>query len=113
MPEYLKNSEFLKEVVLCKKTSTLSPRVIVMFQLIATESNKRLKYKDPMDREDCIAQAMEDLIKYWERFDPAKSNNAFAYFSQIAKNGFAKGWNKLHPEDAGPKVSLSDFSYNF
>jgi DNA-directed RNA polymerase specialized sigma subunit len=112
VPEYLKPSELLKEVISCKQAGKLSNRLLEMFELIAKNSNKRLKYRDPMDKEDCISQAMEDLIKYWDRFDPDLSKNAFAYYSQIAKNGFAKAWNKMHPKEA-PRVSLSDLPYNF
>ena len=73
--------------------------------------------KDPEDREDCMSFAMEDLVRYWNRFDPAKSNNPFAYYTQIAKNGFAKGWKKLHPPKALKTIPFSyitgnDNSYN-
>jgi DNA-directed RNA polymerase specialized sigma subunit len=114
MPYYVKNSELLKEVISSKENGKLSDRAVAMFILIATESNKKLKYKDPMDREDCISAALEDLIRYWDRFDPAKSNNAFAFFSQIAKHGFAKGWKKLHNPEMGQMLSISaDNIYNF
>lgn len=78
-----------------------------MLILIANESNKKLKYKDPMDREDCISGAIEDLMRYWDRFNPAKSTNAFAFYSQMAKHGFAKTWKKLHPPDKGQTLSIS------
>lgn len=114
MPYYVKNSDLLKEVVSSKENGKLSDRLVQMFILIATESNKKLKYKDPMDREDCISAALEDLIRYWDRFDPAKSTNAFAFFSQIAKHGFAKGWKKLHNPEMGQMLSISDENvYNF
>jgi len=114
MPHYVKNSDLLKEVITSKENGKLTDRAVGMFILIATESNKKLKYKDPMDREDCISAALEDLIRYWDRFDPAKSSNAFAFFSQIAKHGFAKGWKKLHNPEMGQMLSISsDNVYNF
>lgn len=110
---YIKNADLVKEVVLSKSLGALTPRAIEMFIKLATESNKKLKYKNPMDREDCVSSAIEDLLRYWKGFDPAKSNNAFAYFSQMAKNGFAKGYKKLHHPDAGPMISIShDGIYN-
>jgi hypothetical protein len=119
MAVYVKNADLIREVVESKKNGKLTASAVEMFIKIATESSKKLKYKDPMDREDCIASAIEDLLKYWKNFDPqrmydiGKVPNAFAYFSQIAKNGMAKGWKKLHHPDAGQMLSIShDGVYN-
>lgn len=107
MSHYVKNSELILEIVECKKNGELSPKAIEMFWKIANEAVKKLKYKNPMDREDCISSAMEDLLRYWKGYDPAKGSNAFAYFSQISKNGYCKIFRKLHPEGAGNMVSIS------
>lgn len=113
MAVYVKNADLLREIIESKKQGKLTPKAVEMFIKIANESSKKLKYKDPMDREDCISSAIEDLLKYWKRFDPEKSLNAFAYFSQITKHGFAKGWKKLHHPEAGQMVSIShDGIYN-
>jgi len=111
MPHYVKNPDLLREVILCKQKGELTPLAVQMFIKIATESNKKLKYRDPQDREDCISSAIEDMLKYWQRFDPAKSENAFAYFSQMAKHGFAKAWRKLHNAEI-TTVSLSEGIFN-
>lgn len=108
MPYYVKNKDLLQEVIKSKEQGYLTPSAIDMFKLIAEESNKKLRYRDPMDREDCISGAMEDLLKYWNRFNPEISTNAFSFYTQIAKNGFAKVWKKLHPPDKGHTLSLSD-----
>jgi DNA-directed RNA polymerase specialized sigma subunit len=112
MPHYVKNSDLLKEIVLSKQNGKLTDRAVEMFILIANESNKKLKYKDPMDREDCISAGIEDLIRYWDRFDPERSTNAFAFYSQICKHGFAKGWKKLHNPEMGQMLSMSTAGYN-
>lgn len=118
MAIYVKNSELVRAVMESKKQGKLTPETIEMFIKIANESSKKLKYKDPMDREDCIASAIEDLLKYWKNFDAEKMialgkvPNAFAYFSQIAKHGMAKGWKKIHHPEAGQMLSISQDSYN-
>lgn len=113
MAVYVKNADLLREIIESKKQGQLTPKAVDMFILIANKSSEKLKYKDPMDREDCISAALEDLLKYWKRFDPEKSLNAFAYFTQITKHGFAKGWKKLHHPEAGQMVSIShDGIYN-
>jgi DNA-directed RNA polymerase specialized sigma subunit len=108
MPHYVKNKDLLAEVIKSKENGKLTPQAVEMFRKIAKESNKNLSYKNPMDREDCISSAIEDMLKYWDRFDPEVSTNAFAFYSQMAKNGFAKGWKKLHHPKKGQMLSLSD-----
>jgi hypothetical protein len=117
MAIYVKNSDLIKEIIESKKNEQLTPAAIEMFVKIANESSKKLKYKDPMDREDCVAGAIEDLLKYWKNFDAQKMYdlgkvpNAFAYFSQIAKHGMAKTWKRLHHPEAGQMLSLSEDTY--
>lgn len=108
MPNYCDPKELYAEIVISKKNNELTPRAFDMLWTIAKESSTRLKYKDEQDREDCIMFAMEDILKYWRGYDPEKSKNAFAYYTQIIKNGFAKGWHKLHPIKESQKVSISN-----
>ena len=65
---------------------------------LANRAVDRLYFKDPRDREDCIQSALVDCIKYWRNFDETKTSppNAFAYFTQMCKNGYAKEWKKIH-----------------
>ena len=115
--EYVKNSDLLRAVSESKSKGHLTPETIRMFSMMIDGISKKMAYKDPEDRADCMSFAMEDLCKYWDRFNPEKSNNPFAYFTQIAKNGFAKGWKKLHPPK-NPKtipfyyITGDDNSYN-
>jgi hypothetical protein len=49
-----------------------------------------------------------DCYQYWRGYNPEKSQNAFAYFTQIIKNGFAKGWRKLYGNmPKSKKISVS------
>jgi hypothetical protein len=109
---YIKNADLLREINESKKTGVLTPAAVEMFIKLAHETSRKLRYKDQMDREDCISSALEDLLRYWKGFDSAKSTNAFAYFTQITKNGFGKGMKKLHNPLAGQHLSLSDNIYN-
>lgn len=108
MPIYLKPKDFFNEIVLSKKNGKLTAKAVDMLILLANESSKKLKYKDPMDREDCIGYAIEDLLRYWDRYNPDISTNAFAFFTQVAKHGMAKGWNKIHNKKAGQHISISE-----
>lgn len=94
--EYVKNKELKRALLESKTKSGLTPETIEMFKLIVTGLSKTFPYRDPQDKEDCQAFGMEDLIKYWNRYNPEKSDNPFAFISQIAKNGMQKGWKKIH-----------------
>lgn len=107
MADYVKNSDLMKAVVESKERGSLTPRTIEMFYLMINGISKKMSYKNPEDKEDCMAFAMEDLCKYWDRFDPEKSNNPFAYYTQIAKHGFAKGWKKIHPPKSPKTIPFS------
>ena len=94
--EYVKNKDLKRALMESREKSKLTPETIKMFTLIVAGLSKTLPYRDPQDKEDCQAFGMEDLIKYWNRYNPDKSDNPFAFISQIAKNGMYKGWKKIH-----------------
>ena len=93
---YINNKEFTEGVLACKEADELSPFVIDCFMRLANRAVERLYFKDYRDKEDCIQSALVDCIKYWRNFNSEKSNNAFAYFTQMCKNGYAKEWKKIH-----------------
>jgi DNA-directed RNA polymerase specialized sigma24 family protein len=41
-------------------------------------------------REDMVGDALESCLRYIHNFNPAKSNNAFAYITQIIHNAFIR-----------------------
>ncbi len=114
---YVKNADLMAAILASKEKGELTRETIEMFGLMIQGISKKMAYRDPEDKADCMAFAMEDLVKYWNRFDPTKSNNPFAYYTQIAKNGCAKGWKKIHPPKS-PKtipfshITVDDNSYN-
>jgi hypothetical protein len=108
MANYVDPDEFRREILQSKEINELTPRAVEMIQLMANEASKKLKYRDEEDRKDCIAFALMDVVKYWRSYNPEKSKYPFAYYTQIIKNGFAKGWRKLHPLSTTSKVSLSN-----
>jgi hypothetical protein len=103
---YVKPKELYEEICISLEKKQLTRKAQDMLILIAERANRKLKYTDPMDREDCIGFALLDLFRYWDRFKPEKTTNAFAFYTQIAKNGYAKGWHKLHPGKYKGTVSL-------
>lgn len=104
---YLNNADLRDEIMLSKEKGELTRKALKMLMLLSERAQSKLSYEDPEDKRDCLSFAQMDLIKYWDRYDSAKSPNAFAYFTQMCKNGYAKGWNKLHPSKYQGTISLS------
>lgn len=95
---YINNKEFTQAVVDSKEADELTDFTVECFVMLANRAVERLYFKDYRDKEDCVQSALVDCVKYWRNFDPTKSNppNAFAYFTQMCKNGYAKEWKKIH-----------------
>jgi hypothetical protein len=93
---YLNNKDLYDEIVKSKEGGKLTRDAEKMLVLLAERAIRKLSYVNEDDRQDCLQFALLDLLKYWQNFNP-KYKNAFAYFTEIAKRGYAKGWNKIHP----------------
>lgn len=108
---YINNKDFTEEIVKCKKEGELSPFAIECFMSLANRAVDRLYFQDYRDREDCIQSALFDCLKYWKSFDETKSENpnAFAYFTQMCKNGYAKEWKKIHRKTGLEKTDKLEF----
>lgn len=98
---YLDNKEFLralieykKSVVKAKEKNLQKPRVNnyigECFLKIATHLSYRPNFINYMYRDDMICDGIENCIQYVDNFDPEKSNNPFAYFTQIVYFAFLR-----------------------
>jgi hypothetical protein len=122
---YINNRDFTNEIIRCKhgtlneetgyqhKPLTLSPKAVDYFVLLANRAVLKLTFSNPLDKEDCIQSALLDLLRYWPNFNEDKSNNAFAYFTQIVKNGYAKEYKKIHKHiGKGEKIEFVSLSFS-
>lgn len=110
MADYVKNADLREEIIKSKAQDKLTDKAVTMLMLIAHKYSMRFNYKYEEDREDCIAVAIMDCYQYWRGYDPEVSANAFAYYSQIIKNGFFKSYRKTYGQM--PKSSKISLSYN-
>ena len=111
---HVKNKDLREEIIKSKEQNELTPKALEMLMLMAHKFSTKLTYIYKEDREDCIQFAIMDCFQYWRGYNPEKSQNAFAYYTQIIKNGFAKGWRKLYGNmPKSSKISISQHSlYN-
>lgn len=98
---YLDNKEFLnalveykKSVAKAKENNQEKPRVNnyigECFLKIATHLSYRPNFINYMYRDDMICDGIENCIQYVDNFDPTKSTNPFAYFTQIVYFAFLR-----------------------
>ena len=107
MAAYVKNRELREELIKSKEQDELTPEAIRMFMLIAERFGQRLVYADPEDGKDCMAFAIMDCYQYWRGYNPIYPN-AFAYITQIVKNGYGKGYRKIYGKfPMSKKVSIN------
>lgn len=112
---YINNREFTAEIVACKATGKLSKKAVDYFILLANRVILKMRYSNPLDREDCIQSALMDMCKYWQNFDVNKSSNAFSFFTQFVKNGVAKEYKRIHKQigvDEGERVEVISLNFH-
>lgn len=58
------------------------------FYKIATRLSTKYRFANYTYRDEMISDAIENCVMVVNGFDPAKSNNPFAYFTQVIRNAF-------------------------
>ena len=98
---YVNNKEFLAaitefrdKVIKAKEQDKPRPRVPEYvgecFLKIATHLSYKPNFVNYMFREDMICDGIENCLQYIDNFNPEKSSNPFAYFTQIIYYAFLR-----------------------
>ena len=98
---YVNNREFLEAIVAykgrvrsAKESNSDRPRVPnyigSCFLKIATHLSYKPNFVNYMFREDMICDGIENCLQYIDNFNPEKSSNPFAYFTQIIYYAFLR-----------------------
>lgn len=85
---YVRNKDLLREVINYNKTSIASDSLAKMLMSIATSYLSKGSFAGYTWREDMVSEAVLTCLKYLKNFNSEKSQNAFAYVTQICKNSF-------------------------
>ena len=91
---YLNNKDLLANVIGSKKKGAMSNELALMLQTLTRRYAKKGNFANYTYNEDMQAYAMLMLCKTWSSFDPAKSDNPFAFFTQCIKNSFIQYLNQ-------------------
>ena len=98
---YVNNKEFLAALIryqedieiarLQDKTKPVIPRYIgECFLKIANHLSFKPNFVNYMFKEDMISDGIENCVQYIHNFNPEKSKNPFAYFTQIIHYAFLR-----------------------
>ena len=98
---YVNNKEFLYAIVAYKKSikdaeaaGEPKPRITnylgECFLKIATHLSYKPNFVNYMFKDDMICDGIENCVQYINNFNPEKSTNPFAYFTQIIHYAFLR-----------------------
>ena len=98
---YVNNKELLEALIVyrekvahAKENDLPKPRITnylgECFLKIATHLSYKPNFVNYMFRDDMISDGIENCVQYIHNFDPEKSRNPFAYFTQIIHYAFLR-----------------------
>jgi hypothetical protein len=98
---YVNNKEFLEALIVhrnkvqyAKENDLPKPRITnylgECFLKIATHLSYKPNFVNYMFREDMISDGIENCVQYIHNFNPERSQNPFAYFTQIIHYAFLR-----------------------
>ena len=90
---YITKAELLKEVIISKQKGKMSNELARMLMLLTSKYAKSSNFARYTFNEDMQAFALMMLVRTWNSFDPTKSENPFAFFTQCIKNSFIQFLN--------------------
>jgi hypothetical protein len=96
---YADNKTLTSELIVSLALGKLTIKAQNMLILMNKNLSRKFKYRNEDDRQDCISEGLYQVFKNWHNFDPDRSDNAFAYISEIIKRGQAQGFNRINRKD--------------
>lgn len=106
---YVNNKDLYREIIISKAMGKLTKDAEKMLYLIGKNVIKKFYYKDLDDRDDCLQNGMYQVYKNWYQFNEEKTSNAFAYYTEIFKRGFAASWKEVNKgRDITTSMTMDD-----
>ena len=98
---YVNNKEFLAALIAYREDREIAeakglPRPVIpryigeCFLKIATHLSFKPNYVNYMFKDDMVSDGIENCVQYIHNFNPEKSQNPFAYFTQIIHYAFLR-----------------------
>ena len=120
---YVNNKEFLEAMKAYRKSVSKAKRekkekppvtnyIGSCFLKIANHLSYRPNFINYTFRDDMISDGIENCLQYLDNFNPAKSNNPFAYFTQIIYYAFIRRIQKEKKQTTIKHKLIMDSNYD-
>ena len=120
---YVNNKEFLAAMVEYRKSVNRAKRkkqakppvtdyIGSCFLKIANHLSYRPNFINYTYRDDMISDGIENCLQYLDNFNPDKSNNPFAYFTQIIYYAFVRRILKEKKQTIIKQKMIADSNYD-
>lgn len=106
------NKELLAELIKFKKNGIASERLGEVFLDLVDNYATKSNFSGYSYLEEMKSRAIFFLLLYSKSFNPEKSNNAFAYCTQIVKNAFIQVIKKENKHAETKKNFVEEFFRN-
>lgn len=109
---YLNNRDLLAEVIKSKENGQMTDKLARMLMMLCKRYASRGNFANYSYNEDMQGYALQQLCNTWNNFDPAKSSNPFAFFTQCVKNSFIQYLNQEKRERKRKDSLLIEYGFN-
>jgi DNA-directed RNA polymerase specialized sigma subunit len=92
--DYLSNKQMYIEIIECQRIGKISDKLGKMFLLISQHFSTKKNFSGYSYRSDMISAGIVSCCVAFPKFDPQRSDNPFAYFSQVVFNAYLQTLNK-------------------
>ena len=91
---YLTNKELLAEIINAKSQGFMTDKLARMLMMLTRKYAKKGNFVNYTYNEDMVSYALMMLVRTWNSFNPEKSSNPFAFYTQCIKNSFIQYLNQ-------------------
>lgn len=109
---YLKNKDLYYEIVVSKAQGRLTKNAENMLILLGNKTIKKMRYDNNDLKLDCLQDGLLDMFTSWLSFNEEKSENSFAYFTEIFKRGITRGFNSITKHKGDDEKNIKTISIN-
>lgn len=92
--KYLNNRDLLEQFHLSIEQGAMTDKFAHMLMTLCDRYGRRGNFVSYTYNDDMRAYAMMMIVKTWHKFNPEKSSNPFAFYTQCIKNSFVQYLNQ-------------------
>jgi DNA-directed RNA polymerase specialized sigma24 family protein len=93
--KYVNNADLMTQIAISRESGKMTDELGKMLFMLCQRYSTHPDYANIYSyKEDMVAFAMLTVVKVWRSFNPERSNNPFAYFTQIIRHAFYQYLNQ-------------------